>query len=85
MHSVYVLLSKMDYKLYIGYSSNLKNRLKEHNSGYVKATKDRRPLKLIYYEMYVDKKDAMHREAYLKAGWGRNYLKKVLKNTLKKR
>ncbi len=45
----YVLLSKNDGNLYTGYSSNLKQRFEEHNKGKVRATKDRRPLELIYY------------------------------------
>ena len=85
IHSVYILLSKIDIKLYIGYSNNVRHRIKEHNSGKVKATRNRKPLKLIYCESYVNREDAMHREKYLKSGWGRHYLKQVLKNTLKKK
>jgi len=38
---------------------------------------------LIYYEAYLDKQDAFAREKWLKTGWGRNYLKKILKYSLK--
>ena len=47
---VYTLLSLKDYKLYTGFTTNLKNRLQQHARGEVKSTKDRRPLKLIHYE-----------------------------------
>ena len=75
MYYVYVLKSIKDESLYIGYSSNLKLRLKEHFDGLVTATKDRRPLKLVYYECGLSKEKAILREKSLKTGFGRNYLK----------
>jgi len=81
---VYVLFSFKDRKLYTGYSENINNRLKEHLKGRVKATKNRLPLKLIYYETYINKFDAKTREKFLKSGFGRNQLKKALGNELKK-
>lgn len=83
MHSVYVLRSKKDDNLYVGYSNNIKNRFEEHQKGVVSSTRDRRPFEIIYCESYKNRKDAMNREAYFKTGWGKNYLKKILFNTLK--
>lgn len=54
MHYVYILFSKKDNKLYIGYTNDLRNRLEKHNAGKVQATKSRTPLKLICYEAYLD-------------------------------
>ncbi len=54
-----------------------------HNSGKIFSTKLRLPLVLIYYEAYQNKEDAFQREKYLKTGWGRNYIKRVLKNYFK--
>ena len=72
----YVLLfSQKDHQLYIGYTDNLKIRIEKYNNGYVKSTKHRRPLKLIYYEAYFKELDAKKREKYLKGGNGRNDLK----------
>jgi len=82
MYYLYILFSKKDYGLYRGYTDNLDRRFKEHQKGLVEATKDRRPLELIYYEAYRNKKDAMARERFFKTGWGRNYLKKILKHYL---
>jgi hypothetical protein len=48
MYYVYILLSLKDNKFYIGFTSNLKRRLKEHNYGKNISTKSRLPLKLIY-------------------------------------
>lgn len=61
---VYILQSEKDGLHYIGFTNNLKNRLNQHNNGEVESTKNRRPLKLIYYEYCVNKKDAIHREKY---------------------
>ena len=57
-------------------------RLKEHILGKVDCTKNRRPLKLVYYEMCLSQKDATHREKYLKTSWGKRYIKNRIKNYL---
>jgi len=80
MFYVYIIKSLKDKKLYSGYSKDLRSRFKEHNDGNVPITKNRRPFKLIYYEAYINQQDATNREKYFKTQWGRNYLKKVLKN-----
>ena len=61
---------------------NLKARLTDHAKGEVRATKIRRPLKLIYYEYFTSQKDAKARERFLKSGFGRSQLKLALKATL---
>ena len=83
MHFVYILQSKSDMKMYVGCTNDLKKRLELHNSGKVSSTKYRRPFELIYYEVFVDKQDAFRREQWLKTGWGRNRLNKILINTLR--
>lgn len=83
MFYVYVLRSRKDNHFYTGYSSDLRKRMKQHFSGENFSTKDRLPFDLIYYEAYVDEKDARARERFLKTGWGRNYLKRTMKNFLK--
>jgi len=71
--------------MYIGYTNNLNQRLKEHNSGKVDATKNRKPLQLIYFEACLNKKDSIKREKYFKMGYGRNFLKQRLNNFFSKR
>ena len=66
MYYVYVLKSEKINRLYIGCTPDLKRRMREHNSGTQKATKVYFPYKLIYYESYVSKKDALIREKALK-------------------
>ena len=85
MHSVYILRSKKDKTLYVGYSSNIKERLIEHQKGRVLSTRNKRPIEMIYCESYQNRKDAMQRELFFKSGWGRNYIKKILRNTLEKK
>ena len=82
MYYVYILFSEKDKQLYTGFTDNLRSRFKAHAEGYVKATKHRKPLKLIYYEAYISESDARRREKYLKGGNGRGELKIQLKDIL---
>ena len=79
MFYIYVLQSKKDNKLYIGSTSNLSRRFKEHNEGKVKSTSYRRPLKLIYYEAYREEDIARKREHLLKSGKANVELRRRLK------
>ena len=79
---IYVLKSEKDGMFYTGYTKNLKNRLKQHNNGEVNSTKNRRPLKLVYFEGCLNQQDATKREKYLKTSWGKRYIKNRLKNYL---
>jgi len=82
MYYVYILLSKKDNKFYIGFTSDLKRRIKEHNNGKSSSTKSRRPLELIYYESHLSKKDALRREQYFKTSKGKSTIKLMLRNSL---
>lgn len=75
MFYVYILFSEIDRQLYTGFTDNLRSRYKAHVGGFVRATKSRRPLRLIYYEAYSKESDARRREKYLKGGNGRGGLK----------
>ena len=81
---VYILLFYKDKGFYIGFTTELKNRLTFHAAGKVFATKDRIPFKLIHYEYFINKADAKAREEFLKSGYGREQLKQILKRTLVK-
>lgn len=76
---VYVLYNQNKNFIYIGYSEDLKERIREHNKGYSKSTKPYLPLELIHYEAYKDKKDAKRREIYLKTNRGKTTLRTMLK------
>ena len=80
---VYVLKSQKYKRIYIGFSSDLKKRIKEHNSGKTKSTKYGAPWELVYYEAFFSKKDALKREAGLKNyGSAFGFLKRRIKNSL---
>lgn len=76
---VYVLLSLKDHKFYVGFTEDINKRIKEHDEGKVTSTKNRRPLKFIYYEVFFSKADAKSREVFLKSGFGREQLRLSLK------
>ncbi len=66
MNYTYILLCK-DGTLYTGWTNDLKKRVKAHNLGKgAKYTKSRRPVKLVYYEEFPTKKEAMKREYTIK-------------------
>ncbi len=81
-HYVYVLQSLKDKKFYTGYTTNLKSRFEAHIKSRVESTRKRGLLKLIYSETCCNKKDALHREKYLKTHHGKQFLHKRLKSYL---
>ncbi len=76
---IYVLLSEADGKHYTGYTSDLQLRFEKHCKGEVQSTKNRRPLKLIYFEACLRMEDALKREKYLKTHYGKMFLRNRLK------
>jgi putative endonuclease len=72
---IYILRSIKDGMYYTGYTSNLNKRLEEHENGNVQSTKNRLPIKLVYFEGCLNQQDATHREKYLKTTYGKRYLK----------
>jgi len=58
----------------------MKLRFEQHQNGYVESTKNRRPLKLIYYEACMQQQDALKREKYFKTHYGRMFLQNRLKS-----
>ena len=83
MYYVYIFQSQKDKKLYIGFTSNLKKRIRKHQAGEVTSTKTRRPLRLIFYEAFLVKQDALRRERYFKTQKGKASLKQIIRNSLK--
>ena len=61
------LLRCSDGTLYCGWTTNLKKRLASHNAGTAsKYTRSRRPVELVYYEVFETRHEAMSREAFIK-------------------
>ena len=84
MFYVYILRSESDDGFYIGFSTDLRRRMKEHQEGKSFATSYRGPWRLIYYEAYLEEQDAIGREKFLKSGGGRRFVKAQLKHYLAK-
>jgi len=83
MFTVYVLFSKSHQKIYIGFTSNLENRMISHNQlGKKGYTLKYRPWEVIYSEVYKQKSDAMKREKQLKSAQGRAFIKNVIEGLI---
>ena len=65
-HFVYIVRCS-DNSLYTGYTNNIEVRINKHNAGKgAKYTKTRRPVVLVYQEMYDTKSEALRREYEIK-------------------
>ena len=71
LYYVYILRCS-DEKLYIGITNNISRRIEEHNSGITKSsyTYSRRPVKLIYYQEFIEVEQAIQFEKKIKK-WSR--------------
>ena len=66
MNYVYMLRCGDD-SLYCGWTTDLESRLVQHNTGKgAKYTCSRLPVRLVYFEMYEDRHEALSREWHLK-------------------
>ncbi|MBI1982271.1 MAG: GIY-YIG nuclease family protein, partial [Candidatus Levybacteria bacterium] len=66
MYYAYILRLK-DKTYYHGSAKDLKERMKDHQGGVVKSTKNLRPFKLVFYAAFASKKKALDFERYLKS------------------
>ncbi len=82
MYYVYLVCREEDWQWYVGYTSDLRERLAEHNRGSVSSRPESR-FALIYYEAYLHKLDAIRRECFLKSLAGRRFLKEQLMHFLR--
>lgn len=83
MWFAYVLKSKKNGRLYVGYIADIDNRLREHNKKQGGSyTSKNAPFDLIFYEAFLDKRDATKAELFWKSGYGREVLKDKIKYSL---
>jgi len=79
MYYVYLIKSTRNpEKNYIGYTTNLEERLQKHNEGGSVHTAQCRPWKLITSVLFTDKGRALEFEKYLKSHSGRAFAQKRL-------
>ena len=88
MYYVYLLFNERidsEKQFYLGYTNDLRRRVKEHNEGMSQWTRRFGPWSLIYYEAYASTEDAVNRERKLKShGKGMQELKKRLEKSIHK-
>ena len=85
MYYVYVLKSQKykQLKIYIGITADLKSRVAQHNNKETISTRFGIPWKLVYYEAFLHKNDAIRREKRLKVGTSAiGFLKRRIKQSL---
>lgn len=81
MYYVYILVSERNGKSYVGFTSKeTKQRLREHNLGSNQWTSLNKPFRILYYESYICKEDALRRENFLKSGVGKKLVKLIKEN-----
>ena len=76
---MYILQSLKNDGYYIGSTTNLQRRLKQHHLGNVKATKNIRPLKLVFKQDYPDIGTTRKIELRLKKFKRRDFLEKIIR------
>ena len=75
MYYVYVLSSLRRNYIYVGVTSDVKRRMKEHNLGKEKTTRPYLPFRLLYIESCENRIEARKREKYWKSGTGKEQLR----------
>ena len=81
MFTVYILYSVKFQKIYVGYSSDLLNRVKSHNElGNKGWTIKFGPWQIVHTEVFESKADAMKREKQLKTAAGRELIWTLVKS-----
>jgi len=81
---VYILHSKKLNKKYIGLTNDIQRRIRQHKNGKSTFTASAEDWKIIYYEVFASKSDAIREEKFLKSGKGRERIKYLLQNTLQR-
>jgi putative endonuclease len=85
MFYFYILRSLKNKKLYLGQTTDLKQRLRSHNNLENIATKPNAPYELIFYSGFNNQTDAINCEQYFKTTSGWKRLHKMLENTLREK
>ena len=74
MYTLYILYSKSIDSYYVGYTNSIERRLSEHNRKKNKFTDKGIPWILVYSEQFINKKNAMERERFIKSRKSRTFI-----------
>ncbi|NTU46068.1 GIY-YIG nuclease family protein [Candidatus Roizmanbacteria bacterium] len=80
MYYIYIIESEKDSTFYIGFSSNIEERIFEHNMGRTRYTKSKRPWKLRYVERFSTKTEALKRERSINKLKSHEYILRLIEN-----
>ena len=78
MFYTYIIYSGTNDRFYVGHTHDLNLRLERHNNGWSKSTKSGIPWKLVYYEEFETKSNAMKREYEIKRKKSRKYIERLI-------
>ena len=78
MYFTYILQSQKDRSFYIGYSSNLEQRVEQHNKATTGYTSTKKPWKLVYFETFEFETDARKRERAIKKKKSRKFIEYLI-------
>ena len=76
MFYVYILKSLKNNDIYVGSTSDFRNRLNLHNRGKVKSTKANRPWQLLEHYEFESRSEAFRQEMFYKSGQQKESLRK---------
>ncbi|WP_044046310.1 GIY-YIG nuclease family protein [Niabella soli] len=77
---VYILQSKKDRSFYVGQCNDLDRRMSKHFDGFSKYTASKRPLSLVYFEVFLSRSEAIKRERQIKKTKSRKYILQLIEN-----
>jgi putative endonuclease len=75
---VYILQSMKDFSFYVGQSNDLDYRVSKHNDGFSKYTSSKMPWRLVYFEMFETRKEALQREKEIKRMKSNKYILQLI-------
>jgi putative endonuclease len=75
---VYILQSLKDFSFYVGQCNDLDYRMSKHADGMSKYTSTKRPLRLVYFESFNSRSEAIAREKEIKKMKSRKYIESLV-------
>jgi putative endonuclease len=77
MYHIYILQSQISNHFYTGQTKDLDQRINLHNIGKIKSSNRYKPWKIIYFETFKTRQEAVKREKFLKSHAGRKWTKSI--------